>query len=76
MLISKIFDIWPTLRHVSDMSTAFPTKRDTERSNAAQINTLALNIVVVFTAVGVISHGDKIFLLLLLVACGQFEDVS
>ncbi len=26
MLVSKFYDIWPTLGHVGDMLTTFPTK--------------------------------------------------
>ncbi len=29
MLISKFYDIWPTLRHVGNMLTTFPTKVQT-----------------------------------------------
>ncbi len=34
MLISKFYDIWPTLRHVKDMSTTFPTKVPGQTKNS------------------------------------------
>ncbi len=50
--------------------------RNTKQSNMARINTLVLVIEVVVAATVVISHGDKIFLLLVVVACGQIQDDS
>ncbi len=50
--------------------------RITKQSNIAQINALVLVLEMVVAAVVVISHGDKMFLILVMIACGQIQDDS
>ncbi len=38
MLISKYYDIWPTLRHVGNMLTTFPTKSTVQQFDRKSIN--------------------------------------
>ncbi len=58
--------IFPGKVGVDGCVLVYEVWRDTKRMNGAQINALAPVTEVVFTAVVVISHGEKILLLLLL----------